>query len=81
MKYLKIFSVAAVIGTLAMACEVDDGQDCYRCTASNPTTGAVGATDDLCADDLTNDQKTAFRAAFELAHDPNSYTIVCEDID
>ena len=64
-----------------MACEVDDGQDCYRCTASNPTNGAVGATNDLCEEDLTQAEKDAFRVAFELQHDPNSYNITCEDID
>ena len=81
MKYLKILSVAAVIGTLAMACEVDDGQDCYRCTASEPSGTVTPVSSDLCEDDLTQAKKDAFRAAFELQHNPNSYTITCEDLD
>lgn len=81
MKYLKILSVALSIGLLAMACEVDDGQDCYRCTASEPSGTVTPMSSDLCEDDLTQAEKDAFRATFEAQHDPSSYTITCEDID
>lgn len=75
MKYLKIFSVALVIGSGASACT----SECYECTASDPNGQGTPVSDEICRNQLSSTEKTEFAAEFATQHNPAMYSISCVD--
>ncbi|MBL4587093.1 MAG: hypothetical protein JKX84_08580 [Flavobacteriales bacterium] len=80
MNYLKITSIAIVIGASAVAC--DTSQECYVCEASDPNGVGTSVTESLCEEEeLTLQDKETFETEFTAGHDTASYDIDCYDDD
>ncbi|MGB0917506.1 MAG: hypothetical protein ACPGU4_07950 [Flavobacteriales bacterium] len=74
---LKISAVALMIGAGFMACSPQE--ECFECTASDMNGQAASMSDEICADNLSQDDKDAFRVTFTALHNPAAYNISCAD--
>jgi hypothetical protein len=66
MNYLKSFLVAAFVGVSAASCTVNF----YECSASDPNGQGTPVTDETCAQNLSESDKTEFAASFAAQHNP-----------
>lgn len=78
MNFLKALIVAAIAGVSLMACTVEENQQCFECTATDPNGQGTPVSDEVCADALTLTQQADFQTAFEAQHNPAMYDINCQ---
>lgn len=75
MNYLKILSMALIIGLTFWACNT---QECYECTASDINGIGTDMVDEICQkNEVSDSEALIFKTQFESLHDPVSYEIEC----
>lgn len=78
MNTLKTSIIALLIGAGAVACQVEENQECYTCTATDPNGQGNPVSENVCRELLSSDDIATFEAEFTAQHDPTLYDIECE---